>query len=304
VRKTKIHFIGFLANVDDTILELKLGNDFVVEKLSQKEVMPFLKRIEFHYGVNAIGGYSGVLCEGVSPKCYCIRNDNIAEFQTTEQDGVVSETATCEKYLNDIKNKVRLLRLYNGGNILLRFSCFYHIKKTEPSIFRIVRQWIIKDKTLFTLDGDEYAKVQDFIKNTNLPFAQSFLQLAFESFEMSYDAPNDGLLFLSLMTSLEAMLNKDRYELKYRTSRNTAVLLGKNLKESEEIFKEVKDLYNKRSKLVHTGKQDAITEKDILKLRYYVRESIKEINTINKGKDKLLSLLNSSGFGKDCSLKG
>lgn len=293
--KAKIHFIGFLANVDDTILKLNLGDSFVVEKLSQEEVRPFLKQIEFHYGVN---GISGIFCERVLPKCYCIRNNNIANFQTTEQGGVVIKLAECKRYLNDIRNKVRLLRLFKEGNILLHFSCFYYIKKTKPSIFQLKREWIIIDRTPFTLNDGEHSKAKRFVKSTKLPFKQPFLQLALECFELSYDAPNFGLSFLSLMTSLETMLNVDRYELRYRTSRNTAVLLGKSFKESERIFKEVRGLYDKRSKLVHTGNQKAITQKDVLKLRNYVRESIKEINSINKGKDELVSLLNSSGFGK------
>lgn len=300
MKETKVHFIGFLANVDDTILGLKLGDDFVVEKLSQKEVVPFLKRIEFHYGAS---GYPEIFTQGASPKCYCIRNDNIANFQKTEQNGVVIKIAECENYLNNLKKKVRLLRLFQGGNILFRFSCFYHIKNTEPSVFRIVRQWIIKDRTIFTLGAAECSMAEQFIKSTKLPFTQSFLQLAFECFELSYDAPNFGLLFLSLMMSLETMLNVDRYELRYRTSRNTAVLLGKSFRESEKIFKEVRGLYDKRSKLVHTGKQNAITINDVFKLRNYVRESIKEISTINKGKDKLVAMLNSSGFEKKIGLE-
>lgn len=293
--ETRINFIGFLANVDDTILKLDLGDSFVVEKLSQEEVGPFLKQIEFHYGTNAI---TGIFCEGALPRCYCIRNNNIANFQSTEQGGVVIRLTECKRYLKDIRHKVRLLRLYKEGNILLHFSCFYHIKKTKPSIFQLTKEWIIIDRTPFTLNDDEHSKAKCFIKSTKLPFKQPFLRLALECFESSYDAPNFGLSLLSLMTSLETMLNVVNYELRYRVSRNTAVLLGKNFKESERIFKEMRDLYDKRSKLVHTGNQKAITPKDVLKLRNYVRESIKEINTISKGKDELVSLLNSSGFGR------
>jgi hypothetical protein len=293
VPETRINFIGFLANVNDTILKLDLGDSFVVEKLSQEEVRPFLDRIEYHYGVN---GISRIFCNGVLPKCYCIRNNNIANFQTTEQGGVVNKYSECKRYVDDIRHKVRLLRLFKEGNILLHFSCFYHIKKTKPSIFQLVREWIITDKTPFTLNDGEHLEAKRFIESTKLPFKQPFLQLALECFELSYDAPNFGLSFLSLMTGLETML-VDGYELRYRTSRNTAVLLGKNFKESERIFKDVGDLYKKRSKFVHTGDQKAIIQKDVLKLRNYVRESIKEISTINKGKDELISLLNSSGFG-------
>jgi len=86
--------------------------------------------------------------------------------------------------------------------------------------------------------------------------------------------------------------------LRYRISRNTAVLLGKDKDDSERIFSEIRDLYDKRSKIVHTGKSGIINDKDLLKLRYYVRGSIKEINKIGKNKNGLLDMLNSCGFGE------
>ena len=84
----------------------------------------------------------------------------------------------------------------------------------------------------------------------------------------------------------------------YRISRNAAVLLGKDKEDSKTIFSEIKDLYDKRSKIVHTGNSNIINEEDLLKLRHYVRESIKEIIKVDKNKDELLELLNSCGFGE------
>lgn len=100
------------------------------------------------------------------------------------------------------------------------------------------------------------------------------------------------------MISLETLFNPGRQELRYRVSRNTAVILGKEKEDSEKIFREIKKLYDKRSDIVHTGKSNTINEEDLLKLRHYVRESIKEIIKIDKNKDELLELLNSCGFGE------
>ena len=129
-------------------------------------------------------------------------------------------------------------------------------------------------------------------------FKESFLQLAFGNFELSYQIHDRNLSFLSLMISLETLFNPGHQELRYRVSRNTAVILGKEKEDSKTIFREIKDLYDKRSKIVHTGNSNIINEEDLLKLRHYVRESIKVINNIGETKDELLEILNSCGFGE------
>jgi len=150
---------------------------------------------------------------------------------------------------------------------------------------------------LYTLEKSEIPDLQGFIQNTKLPFKEPFLQLAFENFELSYQIHNINLSFLSLMISLEPLFNPGSQELRYRISRNTAVLLGKENEDSKMIFSEIKDLYDKRSNIVHAGKSNIINNEDLLKLRHYVRESIKEINKMCKSKSELLDLLNSCGFG-------
>lgn len=118
------------------------------------------------------------------------------------------------------------------------------------------------------------------------------------SFELSYRTPDSGLKFLSLMTAMEVLLNPSDHELSYRVSRNAGVLLGRNSAEGESIFKEMKSLYDKRSKLVHTGDKSNVTRDDVLKLRQYVRETIKEAMSSRMSKVELLETLNACAFGQ------
>jgi len=172
------------------------------------------------------------------------------------------------------------------------------MKDSEPFVWQIVREGPLTDMTRFELGDNEIAKAQSFLANNKIPFSKPHIQLAFESFELSYETHNLGLGFLSLMISLETMLNPGDYELRYRISRNTAVLLGENRKESESIFKEIRALYDKRSKLVHTGNKNVISREDVLKLRDYVRKSIKKIQTTGSDKQNLIDALNAKGFGE------
>ena len=299
--KREIHFIGFLANVDDSIAKLKLGQPFSIGKKSQQDVIPFLRHIDMHWGVEESLDFSAVQKQGDilvrGQSFYCITARNVTSFEGTPQGGVLGKRAEVKRIAGAIRDKIRLLRLFREGNIVLRFSFFYHIKDSEPSVV-MLRDEPFADRTKFRLEDNDISEAQSFIQNVKIPFAQSFLQLAFESFELSYEVDNAGLAFLSLMISLETMLNPADRELRYRVSRNAAVLLGRNAEESERIFSEVRVLYDKRSKLVHTGESRSISQEDVLKLRGYVREGIKEINVTGESKDELLGTLNACGFGQ------
>ena len=117
--KRKIHFLGFLANVDDSILKLNFGEGFRTEKMSQEKVKPFLQKIGFFYGTK---GGTDVISQGICPDLYCIRKDNVSEFEATPQGGVVIKGGELEKIRGDVSNKVKLLRLFEEGDIILRFS--------------------------------------------------------------------------------------------------------------------------------------------------------------------------------------
>lgn len=296
--KRKIHFIGFLANVDDSILKLKLKDDFEVKKLTQQEVRPFLRKIEFHYGVDTGFQMLEFQPDGKPSGCYCITKQSAAKFEGTPQGGVVIKPGELKRFVSTLRDRIRLLRLFKEGNIVLWFSCFYYTKNKEPSVVSIHREGPIADKTKFKLKDSEIADAQNFIENTKLPLKEKFLQLAFKSFELSYEIHECALAFLSLMIALESLFTKEREGLGYALARNTAALLGETDEESREIFEKVKSFYRKRGALVHAGKVKEIKQEDVLKLRDCVRKSIKEISAIGKGKDEILDTLKASGFGQ------
>ena len=65
------------------------------------------------------------------------------------------------------------------------------------------------------------------------------------------------------MTGLEALFNIGQPELSYTISRNIAVLLGIDKDDSNKIFQEMKDLYKKRSKIIHGSYSKNIGEEDL-----------------------------------------
>jgi hypothetical protein len=304
MQKKNIHFIGFLANVDDSLLKLDLGQPFTIEKKSQGDASSFLCHIRQHYGTKSEDGILAVedrvngIVHNQSFYYYCITASNIESFEATPQGGVVIRPDALERSFYPLRDKVRLLRLFKEGNIMMRFSLFYYLEGSEPKVVWSIREGPLSDGTIFKLKPYKVAEAQDFIKNAKIPFDRDFLNLAFDSFELSYETHTTPLGFLSLMIAMETLLNLGENEIRYSVSRNAGVLLGEKREQSEEIFKEIKELYGKRSKMVHTGKADKMTRENLLRLRGFVREAIKEIHRIGEDKAKLLDLLNQCGFGE------
>lgn len=303
--KKDIHFIGFLANVDDSILKLDLGHPFTIKKMPQEDVISFLHDIRQFNGTKSDDGILAIedqvdgLVHNQSFYYYCVIARNVESFEATPQGGVVMRYGALGNIVEPIRNKLRLLRLFKEGNILLLFSLLYHLVGDKPISFSFCREWPLTERTIFKLkDDNEVSCAYDFISKAKIPFDKEFLRLAFESFELSYETHSAPLNFLSLMISLETLLNPSDKELRYRISRNAAVLLGKDANDSERIFQEIRDMYDKRSELVHTGSANKVSPKDMFRLRYYVRETIKEMLYMDRDKGDTLKILNACGFGQ------
>lgn len=228
---------------------------------------------------------------------HCVIKPDVAEFEPTP-GGVAIQFGVAGEVHRSIQEKLRILRLFKDGNIVLHYSFLYHVKDTQPGICNVIREYPVSDRTCFTLVPSEVAEAQAFLAKTSLPLPHDYLHLGFKSFERSYEVHDVDLAYLSLMIGLEAILNPGGSELSYRISRNAAVLLGRDCAQAKGIFKEVKQLYEKRSRLVHTGKRSVLDESDVKSLRHYLREAIKEAHRTGMTKKQLMDMLNESGFGQ------
>lgn len=298
--KVPIHFIGFLANVDDSITALQLNDGFRIERKAQAEVMAFLDSVEKSYGNNESFRLIAFDSDGRPRGCYCIMKRDVDRFEATSRGRMIVKSATGRTVHSQAEEKLRLLRLFKEGNIVMPYACLYRdLPDGKPEIPTLVRVYPLWDRTPFTLESKELEETQKFLATHSLPPREKHVQLAFEGFELSYEVHDIGVAFLQLMIAMEVMLHPgDRDELRYRISRNAGVLLGQDRGDAERVYKEVRELYDKRSKLVHAGDKSVITREDVLKLRHYVRETIKEAMKSGMSKGELLNTLNACGFGE------
>lgn len=304
----RIHFIGILSNVDKSILQVKLDHGFTIDAFSSEEGMRFffeLERISGDFpGFNVLNEiFTDHGCLNYSEgRLYTVRNSFLfaPDPDPLSYSGHLRAESEfhrrmVQSYLNIV---LRLMRLFMEGDIRLPFTYYYLMENGKLRPFGKWFSYRSVSREPYQLAGSELQELDVFIHSTKIPFQEPFLQLAFENLELSYDIDDIRLSFLTLMVSLETLLNPGKYELTYSISRNTAVLLGEDRNGSESIFREVKELYKRRSEIVHSGKSDRLTKADLLRLRYYVRESIKQVYRIGKSKDEICDLLNSHGFGE------
>lgn len=289
-----VHFVGFLANVDHSLVGMSMGNGFMLEHRSKKDVAPFLRQIDKHYGLQTGFGF-------LTWSYGCVVRTDLAQFEGTPQGGVAIRPTVLDEAHRFVRDKCRLLRLFKEGNIVLAYSFLYHLADAgrEVKPFGFIREYPILDNTPFVLTAAETSDAESFLQTTSLPFHNEALQLAFESFDKSYETDDIGSAFLSLMIAMEILLHPgNRDELKYRICRNAGVLLGQDPSRGEAVFGDMKSLYDRRSASVHSGDRSSVTRQDVLKLRQYVREMIKEAMGSRLSKDELLKTLNACGFGQ------
>lgn len=297
----KVHFMGLLANVDRSILSAKLEHGFEICSMSQEKAVLLISKIEglppYHANMKLLRNH---ILEGED--LYYISNSLEDDIEMTDDGFLAKPLSEVMEFSNslvrDLDEVIRLMRLFKEGNIRMPFRYYYYIDddSLEKPLLHTYLGILPPIVGTYRLENCEIEELKKFLRDTESPFKERSLQLAFQNFDSSYSVPSVALSFLSLMISLEVLLNQGRAELRYRVSRNAAVLLGKNKCDSKRKFCEVRELYDKRSALVHSGK--GIDKEDLLKLRQYVRESIKEMNYIGKSKDEILKKLNTCGFGE------
>ena len=303
--KKDVHFLGVLANVDQSILKYRLEHGFEITSVPVDEAVHLISNLE---NLPQKSVYSKLFmhypCINSSEnRIYLVSKKMIGEIKLDYYGRVVEVPEEIWSFAGEYVSRYlgqtfRLMRLFKEGNILMPLSYYYYEDRGIPKSFMQASTTLPISRELYHLEDSEIPELQKFLKEFTLPFQKDFLQLAFENFEESYHVTKRHLAFLSLMIGLEALFNPGGGETRYRVSRNVAVLLGRNREDSKAIFENVKKLYDKRSKVIHSGKVDEIEEVDVLNLRNYLRESIKKIYRMGVEKDELLEKLNEAGYGE------
>ena len=298
-----VNFLGVLCNVDSTILKIDLEHDFTIECIEEQKGIELLSQLEnkSHHEIYFHLSSTFRIFNWDERKIYVIKKTFKTELKL-DDEGIITErgpeiTELHNELINKyLKNIFRIMRLYKEGDIRMPISYIYFFHNGKIRRIQTVFTGHHISNIKYHMEDSEVKEITNMIKKTSLPFPHSYIQLAFENYEMSYNTLSRVLAFLSLMISLEVLYNIGDRELRYRISRNAAVLLGNTDAESHEIFIRIKKLYDMRSKIVHAGKIDELEQDHVVELRKYIRRSIIDMNHINKSKEDLMNLIHQLGY--------
>lgn len=307
-QEAEVHFKGILANVDSSILQMDFNHGFRIESFSEEEAVTLFSLLEKIPRQTVVQKYffQYQCLNFPERRMYFISKslENVSSHNSSKASSEIARFNNIARFDNTLvlgylEPIIRLMRLFKEGDIRIPVKIYYQLKNDKIQGARRSEYGRHISNEPYHLEASEIPVLRSFIQSVELPFKKDFLQLAFENFELSYEIVDMQLAFLVIMIGLETLLNPSDYEVRHRISRNMAVLLGKNRENSEEIFAQAKKLYDKRSKIVHSGKRRIIEKEDLLKLRGYLREAIKEIHHIGKEKSEITALLDSHGFGEE-----
>jgi len=282
--------------VDSTILDVKLAHGFKFGQMSQSEGNKFssaLEKLPKYLTVEKL--FLRYHCLDPKLKKYFFLKNL---FKCTKTDGIPPELTEFDNklFLSYLDPTLSLMRLFKEGNINMPIKYYFTKNPLSPFIRGSRPRYSYPE--LFSLKKEELKDLHNFLKRHTLPFSHTYLQLAFENFEISYEIANQSLAFVALMNGLEALFNPGGGEITHRISRNCAVLLGSDVKDSRKICKDVKYLYELRCKIVHARRKVRVERDDLKRLRDYVRRALRIILDLNKPKSEALKTLNEMGFGE------
>ncbi len=289
-----IYFLGFLADVDSSILKVKLDYNFKIEEVSKDEGTELRSSLE---GITKLQAAKQMLFETdnymVNDSVFLIKNS--FRYEKDILDPVDVMLFTC-KYVQDyLKNILKLIVLFKEGGVYMP-RYYLYLEDGKPIMSSGTPRNVFSPK-IYTLSDSEIIDLNVFLKETKLPFNKSFIQLAFDAYMMSYRfiGPNLALSFIILVTSLEILFVDDRRARgKVQIISNRAsTIIGGSIIEKREIRKKVDSLYRKRTDIVHDGDFRAASKSDHEELRHYVRECIKRASTIDLSKEDLIKKLDN-----------
>ncbi len=281
------YFYSFLANVDSNILNLKLDYGFKVEEISVAEYQKFISKF-----VGTLDNKLGLLSNVLYPKHSIVQKGKIYYIKGLTE-------ILKEEDARYIINLIAKLRLFKEGFITIPVNIGYgyisdgKLTKADNILIRI---GLSVTENKYYISKEEVDILNKFIHEIELPFKEKYLQLALDNLQESIIPKKQELLFLYSMIGFEALFNKGKDQITHTISRHTAIITGKRPGKFHKIYKEMKSYYDIRSKLVHGISNTKINNEVILRLRYLLRECIKEIYKLNLNKDDLFEYLNEKGF--------
>lgn len=244
-------------------------------------------------------------------KLYCIKKvfevpvDDFGRIRFDEMNE--KDRKLIDNYVSSFVSKIRL---FKEGNLCLPVSYKYFKTYNGEAQLYTQQTWLNSELGLnFNLEDSELEKLTDFMKDLLIPFhfEQSFLQKAFELFEVSYYTTfSNDIKTLILFMSMEVLFKSKKNCKSNCIALNIASFLEENQSDFKNLYCEMKNDWQTRNKIAHEGSADISRQElqDLIKkLRRYVRKSIVKMDKIGQDKDKIIEPLQNKFNKVNCYQK-
>ncbi len=203
------------------------------------------------------------------------------------------------KDVSDFEPIVDVLRVIKSS----QFGCWYPISLKDGILIPILKsRFYMTDamqiRPLLSLSPQEREQALQLYQTRIDERFPDIVKTMLLFFHESCRSSNLYLSFITRVIILE-MLIEGNAELSYRLKRSVAVLLGRDKEESVKIAESVNIIYRERSKFLHDGKTDKISD-DLMDLTYdYARRVVANLMCIPDDIKNIRSTLEQAGYGDD-----
>jgi hypothetical protein len=174
-----------------------------------------------------------------------------------------------------------------NGHIYSRLSYGNNLETSDRASYLESDSHILRDH-MKSLAGEECS--------SNPSVNDPSFRLAFDFFEESYVTTDLRMRFILLITALEAIFNQGKDQISHSLSRNLSLILSVAEDDYNQKYKEIKNLYNLRSSIIHGSKNDYPSEEAVKLVEGYVRRALQYWIHSKKNKKDLIATLNVSGL--------
>ena len=224
---------------------------------------------------------------------------SIIPFTNNKQDPYCLVFAKETDDITGLEAIVDVLRLIKSS----QFGCWYPITVKQGALLPVGRfgQHLtnaLQTRPLLSLTISERKQVLQLLQHRERQQFDSNVKKMLSFFHNSCRLDNQYLSFILRVTILEMLIDGNA-ELSYRLKRSVAVLLGRDREESEEIARNIDAIYKRRSKFLHNGDADKISE-DHMQLAYeYSRRVIVNLICIPDELRNIRITLEQAGYGEN-----
>lgn len=267
-------------------LLLKIENEILIRMRTD-----FERRVEPNHGTDVIKyAFSAfkVVLEFVEKKKYEIPSEEEKQNSVIRRSKII------------LQNLMMCFRLYRAGKIGFIDSEATFSTSTGSVTWQnprcdLPKDWNLWDKHNYVFEEEDIPKIKNLRADISKALSNEKnieIARAIDRFMISYEDERIEDRILDLIISLEALLQNEVDELRYKLSIRTAKFLGKTPEQRDDVYKTILAAYAVRSKTAHgqSASSVSINDQQITldnladRIEEITRNAIKMmINTVNNG---------------------